>query len=48
MLDLLEETCRGCGCTDDDACWDEETKGPCHWVKSDLCSLCAQKLEPEA
>jgi hypothetical protein len=27
--------CRGCGCTDDDAC-----EGGCEWVDEDLCSRC--------
>ena len=44
MLDLLEETCQGCGCTDDHACWDEEHNRPCHWVAPGLCSVCAKTI----
>lgn len=36
------QTCRICGCTDDDCsqCV-EKTGAPCHWVEEDLCSACA-------
>ena len=34
-------TCRGCGCTTDDAC-----EGGCWWVAADLCSVCAQTAAP--
>lgn len=30
--------CRGCGCTEDDAC--ATAAGPCRWVEPDLCSAC--------
>ncbi|WP_449240565.1 hypothetical protein [Desulfoscipio gibsoniae] len=30
-------TCRVCGCTDDNAC-----PGGCWWVEPDLCSRCAE------
>jgi len=30
------DTCRECGCSDDDAC-----EGGCFWVEADLCSRCA-------
>lgn len=35
------QTCRVCGCTDDDcsACA-RRTGVPCHWVEPDLCSAC--------
>jgi hypothetical protein len=36
--------CRICGCTDDNACIDEETGEPCHWVEDDLCSNCDKNL----
>ena len=36
-----EEACRVCGCTQNDACWDEE-EGACYWVEEDLCSACAK------
>lgn len=40
---MPERTCRGCGCTDANAC---VTDGqPCHWVEPDLCSACADKAE---
>jgi len=35
--------CRECGCTEFDACDDEE-RGPCSWEGDDLCSACAEKL----
>ena len=43
-LGLLAQTCRVCGCTDDDCsqCI-EKTGGPCHWVEPDLCSACAEE-----
>ncbi|MEI6417491.1 MAG: helix-turn-helix transcriptional regulator [Sphingomonadales bacterium] len=31
--------CRGCGCSESDACWDEK-RGGCHWVAPTLCSDC--------
>ena len=38
--------CDSCGCSDDDfddeACFDDVTGGPCHWVAPNLCSACAQ------
>jgi len=36
--------CRICGCTDNNACWDEVLDQPCHWVDADLCSVCARGL----
>ena len=33
-------TCRGCGCWDLAACWDEDV-GACSWIEPDLCSHCA-------
>lgn len=35
-----KQICRICGCSDMDACVDEETGEPCHWVEDDLCSKC--------
>ena len=35
--------CRGCGCTDDDACM--TLAGPCYWTDGDLCSACKAKGE---
>lgn len=39
--------CRVCGCTDDDCgqCV-EKTGEPCYWVRSDLCSACADEHSP--
>jgi hypothetical protein len=36
--------CEGCGCTDTDACFDEETGGPCCWasINPPVCSVCAR------
>lgn len=38
--------CRVCGCTQNDACWDEE-EGSCYWVEEDLCSACVGKGKKE-
>jgi hypothetical protein len=35
--------CHGCGCSQMDACWDEESCTGCHWVSETLCSDCARK-----
>jgi hypothetical protein len=35
----LVQTCRGCGCTDEQACFPT-----CAWVEPDLCSKCAETL----
>ncbi|MEW6485767.1 MAG: hypothetical protein AB1423_14335 [Pseudomonadota bacterium] len=39
-----KQTCRVCGCTDNDCsqCI-EKTGQPCYWVEEDLCSACAGK-----
>jgi hypothetical protein len=36
--------CRVCGCTEGNACHDDETGVGCHWVDQDLCSVCARGL----
>lgn len=36
----LVRSCRLCGCTDGDACYDG--RHPCRWVDLDLCSACAK------
>jgi hypothetical protein len=36
--------CRGCGCTDWNACVVNGV--PCHWVEADLCSACPRGAEP--
>jgi hypothetical protein len=44
-------TCIGCGCDDLHACWDDETNGPCSWVRVDrraglgVCSVCPGHVE---
>lgn len=35
-------SCRVCGCTEDNACVDDE-RGACWWVDADLCSHCEDK-----
>ncbi len=35
--------CHGCGCSQMDACWDEESCTGCHWVSETLCSDCRSK-----
>lgn len=40
---MLELTCRLCGCTENDACYDEE-RGPCSWVKASLCNHCTDSI----
>ena len=36
--------CRECGCTDQQACLDDEF-GACWWVEPDLCSHCQMGLD---
>jgi hypothetical protein len=49
MTDIA--TCIGCGCDDFNACEDEKTCGPCHWLAVDyaqglgVCSACEDDLE---
>lgn len=40
------ETCKGCGCWEMDACWDDDC-GSCWWVAPNLCSFCAPKDAPD-
>jgi hypothetical protein len=40
-VDRLDGICRRCGCTEDNACWDEEL-GACSWVEPDLCAHCLE------
>lgn len=35
-----ERRCRGCGCTDSNACLDGRTGQACRWVEPNLCSAC--------
>ena len=42
------QTCRVCGCTDDDCSGCIERTGePCYWVDEDLCSACAYDQTPK-
>lgn len=41
---IMQQMCRECGCTDDNACVDEEGTA-CHWVEPDLCSACHGKTK---
>ncbi len=34
------QKCRVCGCTEANACPDDGSGNPCHWVEDDLCSAC--------
>lgn len=40
--DYEEQTCKKCGCTQNDACCHPEY-GNCWWVEEDLCSHCGIK-----
>lgn len=35
----IPRACRGCGCTDDNACWP-----PCFWVDQYWCSACEHRV----
>lgn len=39
--------CRGCGCSDHEACIDDFGQ-PCFWVEEDLCSECLANGRPTA
>ena len=43
-----ERSCQICGCTDADACFDDQTRRACHWVGPSLCSACATEEQLEA
>lgn len=46
--------CQGCGCTDDNACWDDAEGRACSWVDAfdllehgiggDMCSVCFRNV----
>lgn len=36
---LDEQVCRSCGCTNGNACLDENNE-PCAWIEDDLCTAC--------
>jgi hypothetical protein len=44
-------TCIGCGCTEDNACYDEAAEDACHWIRLEakaakgLCSCCSELEE---
>lgn len=42
---LRMSVCRDCGCTEFDACIDDESGEPCSWAVEDLCSACAATNE---
>ena len=37
----IPQQCRVCGCTQNEACYDEIADASCHWVSDDLCSACS-------
>lgn len=39
-----EPTCRMCGCTWNNACFDDQ-RGSCSWIEDDLCSHCEESLQ---
>lgn len=46
-MSQLIRVCEGCDCTDDNACFDPATGGPCFWVEGligSICSVCARAL----
>jgi hypothetical protein len=44
---IVVQTCRLCGCTDADCSECIAATGePCHWVEDNLCSRCAEDLNP--
>jgi hypothetical protein len=49
--DAAGPACIGCGCTNDDACYDEAAEDACHWIRLDaaegkgLCSCCRDMEE---
>jgi hypothetical protein len=43
----MNRECSICGCTDDDACVDQDTGERCHWIIANnvaTCSFCAEEL----
>ena len=42
VFELWGRSCRVCGCDDAHACYDPIAGWGCHWVESDLCSVCAR------
>lgn len=40
---MSNPSCRRCGCTQNNACYDEE-RGPCAWAEADLCTHCADSI----
>lgn len=51
IADLVTASCIGCGCDDWNACADEQTCAPCHWLRVDrseglgVCSACPELVE---
>lgn len=40
-----EPSCRVCGCTQNNACFDEKRGHGCHWSARGLCNVCAEKAK---
>ena len=38
-------TCRVCGCSQNDACFDKKRGHGCHWVQAKLCNVCDEKAK---
>lgn len=49
LMGQAEQTCRRCGCTEDDCSQCVAKTGkPCHWVEADLCSACVEPAPKRA
>lgn len=42
-----DRTCRVCGCSEIQGCFDEKRGRPCSWIEEDLCSSCEGPPSPE-
>lgn len=51
---MTERVCRGCGCTEHDACvvtkaperaWNQPGQA-CWWIEENLCSACTDRVDP--
>lgn len=40
---MKERTCRVCGCSQSNACFDKKRGHGCHWVSKTLCNVCDDK-----
>lgn len=43
LFELDPPRCQGCGCSELDACRDDGTGRPCHWIEPGWCSACQHK-----